>query len=90
MQKVYADLTKAGVKVLTIDTDKSQSAMSDFVRAKKITMPVLYDAGTKLQKSYAVTSVPTVFMVDKAGKVRSIYTSYPGGKKILDEAKRYK
>jgi peroxiredoxin len=87
---VYLDLTKAGIKVLTVNTDKSATVASDFIKAKKITVPVLFDAGMKLQKTYAVTSVPTLLIVDKTGKIRAIYTEYPGGKKILTEAKRYK
>lgn len=39
----------------------------------KVPFPVLFDAGQKAASAYGVSSIPTLFVIDKTGKV--IYSS---------------
>lgn len=51
----------------------------------EIGFPVLLDTGGKVSRSYRVVHVPTVLILDAAGRIRYIKSGYPGNQAILTE-----
>jgi thiol-disulfide isomerase/thioredoxin len=66
----------AGSDLVVIGVHSSQDAetCADFVKEHKLTYPIAIDSG-KTAESFGVASWPTVFLVDKTGKVTMGYTS---------------
>lgn len=56
------------VLFLTIATDNDDDTIYDYVRKKRIFLPVLFNDGTDY--SYKVKGVPTIFLIDAKGNVQ--------------------
>jgi peroxiredoxin len=86
-RQAYKD---AGVEILTIATDKDVKAVSSYEKIQKIVLPTVHDADKKVQNAYGITIVPTVCLVDKAGKVVQYYKVFRGKDKLLADVKALK
>jgi len=60
-------------EILVISIDQTKVAAQEAATSLKIPFPVLLDADGRLADSYDVDSIPTLFVVDKSGKI--IYSS---------------
>lgn len=49
------------------DTDQGRQ---EFVAANNLTYPMLIDADTAVAQAYNVRGLPTVVLIDKAGRIR--------------------
>jgi peroxiredoxin len=63
-----------GVEFLAISTDKDTSKVIPFISEKGYKFTVLYDQGMK--KAYDVAGIPTLFILDKEGKIRYKHIGY--------------
>lgn len=72
IQKVYTDLKGKGMNVVGVNVDEELDDAKTFVKDNKVTFPNaqgLSDEGRKVLDTYAVEGVPTIFIIDKTGKV---------------------
>lgn len=53
------------------------AAVRNLIKVNKIKFPVLIDRGFKLFREYGVIALPSTIMVDKTGKIKFIYPSFP-------------
>lgn len=58
-----------GLVVIGISTDKSTSAVTDFVSKNPLGFPVLIDSSLTVSRSYKVFMVPTAFIIDRKGLI---------------------
>lgn len=74
LQAAYPKWKTEGVELLAISTDKDTSKVAPFISKNNYTFPVLFDDGTS--KDYDVSGIPTLFVVDKNGKVQYRHLGY--------------
>jgi peroxiredoxin len=56
-------------EVLAISIDAERSEAESYANTEKLPFPVLLDPLHRIADAYAVESIPTLFVVDKSGKV---------------------
>ena len=70
VQKVYRDLKGKGLEVLLIDFREDPDLVRRTVKERGYTAPVLLDeSGDVTGKVYGVLAPPTVFLVDRQGRL---------------------
>lgn len=56
-------------EILAVSIDDAPKEAADFASAMKLNFPVLFDSGKRIANAYGVEGIPTMFVIDKAGKV---------------------
>jgi len=69
MSSVASVLAKHEVQSVLVNIGEAKAAVEPFYAERQVGMPVLYDAGNATQTAWAVTSVPTVILMDSGGTV---------------------
>lgn len=88
VKKVYADYHDKGFEIIGISLDTDKQKLTDFTKTNKMPWPQYFDGkGWKndVAKRYAVTSVPSMFLLDQNGV---LVTSRARGPKLETEIKR--
>lgn len=80
---LYQDLEKQygpkGLEVLTINVDDDASNIADFLKATRVSLPVLRDPGGKqVQARLEVNRMPTTFFIDREGIIRYVDVGFSG------------
>jgi peroxiredoxin len=73
---------------VAISVDSTRLAEFSRSAKEKPPFPVLLDGGGKVSAAYKVRTVPTVVVLDPAGRVRYTATGYPGNQPILTVLRR--
>lgn len=85
LQKVHAKY-KGEIVVVGLAVDEDESDARDFARAHGVGFPVAWDADKSLATAWQVETMPTTYVVDRAGIVRHVLH---GGSAIdVDAAER--
>ncbi len=74
LQAAYPEWKERGVVLLAISTDKEREKVAPFIKENGYTFPVLYNENTS--KTYNVSGIPTLFVIDKKGKVQYKHVGY--------------
>ena len=70
MEAAYKQYYKQGLSVIGVDVTQDQEPTARaFVERDKLTFPVGHDTSGEIISLYAVQDVPTIILVDKAGKL---------------------
>ena len=70
MEAAYKQYYKQGLAVLGVNVTQDQEPTARaFVKRDKVTFPVGHDTSGEIISLYAVHAVPTIILVDKAGKL---------------------
>jgi peroxiredoxin len=56
-------------EILAVSIDEDPKAANDFATAQKLNFPVLLDPRQKMASAYDVDGIPTMFVIDKSGKI---------------------
>ena len=56
-------------EILAVSIDEDARAAADFATAMQLNFPVLVDPDKKIANAYGVEGIPTMFVIDKDGKV---------------------
>jgi peroxiredoxin len=74
LKKTYAELHEKGFEILGISLDgEDRDAFVDFLQKEEMTWPQVYDGKhwqAEIAKAYAVTAIPSTFLVDRKGNLR--------------------
>lgn len=72
------ELTKKhkNLKVIGISFDRKSNDLRNYVSTNKISFEILHDRKLKTLKDYRILIIPTLFVIDKSGKVKSIYVDF--------------
>ncbi len=74
IQKLHSDLTPKGVNFLGISLDTDAAAAKRLIGADKITFAnTIVSPSSDLAKSFGITGIPAVFILDKEGVVKAKY-----------------
>jgi thiol-disulfide isomerase/thioredoxin len=69
IERVHQELRNQGLVVLAINLSEKRDVVAAFVRSRGVTATVLLDANKEAEKSYQIAYTPTVFLVDRQGKL---------------------
>ena len=90
VQKVYRDLKGKGLEVLLIDFREDPDLVRRTVKERGYTAPVLLDeSGDVTGKLYGVWGPPTVYLVDRQGRLVGRATGprpwdSPAGRRLIE------
>ena len=83
VEGIYRDLKRQGLSVLSVNTSDDKEAMQEFLAAHpEYTTTMLFDPNSKpneIADSYRVTGIPTIYVLDKEGKVVASFVGYESG-----------
>jgi len=69
IEQVHRELKDEGFVVLAINLAEKRDLVATWVKSRNVTSTVLLDANKEAEKSYQVVYTPTVFLVDRRGKL---------------------
>lgn len=69
MSSVASVLAKQEVPSVLLNVGETQATVEQFYAQRQVGIPVVYDTGKATLAAWAVTSTPTVFLMDPAGAV---------------------
>jgi thiol-disulfide isomerase/thioredoxin len=78
MEALHQQYGGRGLVVLAVNVDESSAAMEKFLKKSPVSFAVVRDAAHKLVAAADVATMPTSFLVDRAGKVRFLHTGFRG------------
>ncbi len=76
--KIAADYAARGVVLVGISVDEQAGAYAAFVRKHAPPFPALHDAKQNLVNAVRAPAMPTTYVIDRRGRVRSIHAGYHG------------
>ena len=77
LKKLYAKYHDKGLEIVGVSWDESAESLKDFLESQEgMSWPQLFDVNNPgmhvLAREYGVNTLPTMFLIDKKGKVRSV------------------
>jgi peroxiredoxin len=69
IEKVHQDFKDQGLVVLPISIEEGRSKVGPFTGKHILTMPLLLDPEGDASAAYKITATPTVFLIDREGKL---------------------
>ena len=75
IQKSIAELPKGSVAAVGVNLDAKREALDAVMKASALTWPVAFDGKSwqgELVRSFGINALPTVWLLDKQGKLRSL------------------
>jgi peroxiredoxin len=89
LAKIHKKYKNSGLTILTISEDgvEETAAVKQFVRTEKMPFVVIVDRNKQLMKLFHASAVPTLFLLEKGGKIRATHIGFLSGdeKKIEKE-----
>jgi peroxiredoxin len=76
--KFYKDhhTADSDFEFLAVSIDDDTKAASDFATAQQLNFPVVLDPRQKVADAYEVDGIPTMFVIDKEGKIKYGHAGY--------------
>ncbi|PTQ92701.1 peroxiredoxin [Mucilaginibacter yixingensis] len=78
MKNLLEKYGQSGVKIYSINTSDSKTAVKAFITKNHISYPVLLD-GAKVSKAFKITGTPYFFVIDAQGNIAKIFDGYDDG-----------
>ena len=66
------------LKIVAVSVDDKREDMERFVKTANVSFAVVRDAGQKLVAAADVSTMPTSFLIDRAGKIRCVHRGFAG------------
>lgn len=80
MEQLYQRYSKDGLVIVAVNIDDKRADMEDFLKKNPVTFTVVRDAGKRLVSEANIPTMPTSFVIDRAGKVRVMHSGFHGDK----------
>ena len=78
MEKLHQEHSGKGLVVVAVSVDEKAADMEKFLKKNPVTFCVVRDAKHELVKATDVSTMPTSFLIDRAGKVRFTHSGFLG------------
>lgn len=82
MQALHQQYAARGFTVIAVNVDEKREEMERFLKAANVSFPVLRDAAQKFVAAADVSTMPTSFLIDRAGKIRYVHNGFAGDETI--------
>jgi peroxiredoxin len=77
MQKVYDGYLQKGVSFALVSREESEPSIASFWEQKALEMPYSAQSDRKVYQLFASELIPRVYICEKGGKIRYIFTDDP-------------
>lgn len=74
VDKVHQKYKDRGLQVYGVDASDDADEIREHVAKHSLTTPMIVDDKNALSHAFRVSSIPTLVLIDKAGKVRAVHT----------------
>ena len=78
-----------GLTVVGVNTSDEDGLAAHFAKKKGLRFPIVYDEGNTIAKSYGVSSLPTLVVVSKTGRVVAIRQGVTSDSALDEIVRRY-
>jgi thiol-disulfide isomerase/thioredoxin len=78
MQELHKNYADEGLLIVGVNLDKKKADMDDFVKKHPVDFTIVRDGANKLVSEVKIPTMPTSFLLDREGKVRSIHRGFKG------------
>ena len=78
LQSLHEKYKDKGFKMIGIDTYDKKEEMIDFLKKRGVTYTILLN-GNETATAYHVSGYPTMYLIDKTGKIISVQVGYGKG-----------
>lgn len=78
MEELHKRYHDGGLIILAISVDESQQNMERFLKSANVTFATARDARQKLVAAADVQTMPTSFLIDRAGRIRFVHSGFDG------------
>lgn len=79
LQQLHAEFKADGFEVLAINLDETPAQANQFLQTFEIQYPVLFDANKTTPTRYALSGMPTAYLVDRNGVLRAVHKGFKAG-----------
>jgi hypothetical protein len=69
IEQVHREYGNQGLSVLAINMGENRDGITAWVKSRSVTSTVLLDPTLSATKSYGIAYTPTVFLVDRSGRL---------------------
>ena len=80
LERLYDTYRSAGFVLIGVNVDDESARAVEFVRALKVTYPILLDPRKSVAPLYRLDELPMSVLIDRAGVVRFVHADYQAGK----------
>lgn len=80
LEDVYKRYKDRGVIVLGVNVDETAEDMKKFLENRQVSFPIVRDGKQRLVEAASVEGMPTSFMVDGTGVIKSVHKGFHPGK----------
>jgi thiol-disulfide isomerase/thioredoxin len=78
LDRIYKQYKDQGFVVLGVSVDEEAGDMNEFLDAHPVSFPTVLDALHKVVEAAGVSAMPTSFLVDRNGVIKSVHTGFRG------------
>ncbi|HYL03280.1 MAG TPA: TlpA disulfide reductase family protein [Steroidobacteraceae bacterium] len=79
LDSIYHSYGKMGFTLIGVNVEPDSQAANDWLKQTPVSFPILYDKESKVSKLYDVEGMPSIVIIDRAGKVRAVHRGYKPG-----------
>jgi len=76
MEELKNKYASQGLAIVAVSVDKTQENMQRLLKSTRVTFTVVRDARQKLVAAADIKAMPTSFLIDRSGKIRSIHVGF--------------
>jgi peroxiredoxin len=76
--EIAADYKKKGVALYAVNLDENAETITDFLKEKKLDLPVGLDPGGRIAAEYGVEGIPHTAIIDKTGRIVAVHIGLAG------------
>ena len=69
LESLFGEYRERGFVPVSVNVGETKAAVTESLRNRKVTYPILLDTDSATARLYGVTGVPTTFVLDRAGSV---------------------
>lgn len=78
LESIYRQYKDRGVMVLLVSEGESEARVKQWAK-QRFTAPILLDEAVRVGKSYGVSGVPHLVVIDRVGNIIYVHEGYGGG-----------
>lgn len=79
LQEFHDQYQELGVAVWGVNVEQQNQAGLDYIQELGVDFPIFFDASNEISAAYNVEAMPTTVIIDRHGKVRSVFRGYQKG-----------
>jgi len=79
IDKIYQEFNPLGFEVIAVSVDVVAEDSLDFLKRYSVAYPVVIDSGGDVARAYAVNGMPSGYLIDQTGLIRSVHIGFSKG-----------